>query len=66
MPRNQGSPSIPNSGGWTIVVDLSTTIEHQEVLKIGRTSRKLLRISRDPFLMKKFKKSSIKENVLGN
>jgi len=66
MPRNQECPSIPNNGGWTIVVDLSTTIKHQEVLKIGRTSRKLLRTSRDPFLMKKFKKSPIKEKVLGN
>ena len=49
-----------------IVVDLLTTIEHQEVLKIGRTSRKLLKTSRDSFLTKKFKKSSIKEKVLGN
>ena len=37
MPRNQEFPSIPNSGGLMIVVDLLTTIEHQEVLKIGRT-----------------------------
>jgi len=66
MPRNQECPSIPNNGGWMIVVNLSTTIEHQEVLKIGRTSRKLLRTSRDPFLTKKFKKSLIKEKVLGN
>ena len=47
MPRNQEFSSIPNSGRQTIVVNLSTTIEHQEVLKIGRTSRKLLRISRE-------------------
>ena len=58
-PRNQEYPNIPNSGGQMIVVKLSTTIEHQEVLKIGRTSRGL-------FLMKKFKKSPIKEKALGN
>jgi len=66
MPRNQEFPSIPNSGGQMIVVDLSITIEHQEVLKIGRTSRKLLRISRDLFLTQKFKKSLIKGKVLEN
>ena len=65
-PRNQEFSSIPNSGGRTIVVNLLTTIEHQKVLKIGRTSRKLSRTSRDPFLTKKFKKSPIKEKVLGN
>jgi len=65
-PRNQEFPSIPNSGGRTIVVDLSTTIEHQEILKIGRTSRKLLRTSRDPFLTKKFKILLIKGKILGN
>jgi len=57
--RNQEYPNIPNSGGQMIIVKLSTTIEHQEVLKIGRTSRGL-------FLMKKFKKSPIKEKALGN
>jgi len=66
MPRNQECPSIPNSGGRKSVANLSITIEHQEVLKIRSTSRKLLRTSRDPFLMKKFKKSPIKEKVLGN
>ena len=40
MPRNQKSPSIPNNGGWRNVVTLSITIEHQEVLKIGRNSRR--------------------------
>ena len=65
-PRNQEFPSIPNNGGQTIAVNLSTTIEHQEVLKIERTSRKLLRTPRDLFLMKKFKKSPIKEKVLRN
>ena len=59
MPRNQESPNIPNSGGWTSIVDLSTTIKYQEVLKIGR-------MSRDSFLTKKFKKLPIKEKVLGN
>jgi len=59
MPRNQEYPNIPNSCGQMIVVELSTTIEHQKVLKIRRTSRGL-------FLMKKFKKLPIKEKVLRN
>jgi len=40
MPRNQEYPSIPNSGGQIIIVEPSITIEYQEVLKTGKTSRK--------------------------
>ena len=66
MLRNQEFSSTPNSGGWTNVVDLSTTTEHQEVVKTGNTSRILSRTSSDPFLTKKFMKSPIKEMVLGS
>jgi len=66
MPRNQKSPSIPNNGGWRNAVALSITIECQEVLKIGRNSRRQLKMSRDHFLTIKFKKLRTRVMVLEN
>jgi len=39
-PRNLDFPNIPSNGGWMNAVILSTTIEQQEALKIGRISRR--------------------------
>jgi len=66
MPSNQKSPSIPNNSRQRNVVALSITIEHQEVSKIGRNSRRQLKTSRDHFSTIKFKKLRTRVVVLGN
>jgi len=47
MPRIRESPNIPSNGGQTNVAVLSIITGHQEVLIIGRISRRLLRTPRD-------------------
>jgi len=56
MQKNPKNPSTPNNGGQKIVVVLSITTEHQEVLRTGRNSRRLSKTSRDLFSMTKSKK----------
>jgi len=38
--RNQEFPNIPSNSGQMNIVVLLTTIEQQEALKIGRTSKR--------------------------
>ena len=66
MPRNQEYPSTLNNGSWTNVVEPSTTIETQDLQKIGKISRKSSRMSKDCILMIKSKKLPIKGKALGN
>ena len=66
MPRNQELPNTPSSGGLTNAAILLTSIDRLEVSKIGRTSKRWLRTSKEIFLMLKSKKLLIKVANLGN
>ena len=60
MQRNQDYLNIPNNDGQKIAAVLSTSTDHQEVLRIGRISRRLSKTPRDLSLTTKFKKLQIK------
>jgi len=64
--KNQEYLNIPNNGGQKIAAVLSTSTDHQEVLRIGRNSRRLSKTPRDHSSMTKFKKLQIKVTVPGN
>jgi len=64
MPRIRESPNIPSNGGQTNVAVLSIITGHQEVLIIGRISRRLLRTPRDLSSTQRFKKLLVKVIVL--
>ena len=66
MPRIWESPNIPSNGGWTNIAVLSIITGHQEVLIIGRISRRLLRTLRDLSSTQRFKKLLAKVMVLGS
>ena len=66
MQKNQDYRNIPNNGGWKSAAVLSTPTDHQEVLRIGRISRRLSKPPRDYSLTTKFKKLQIKIVVLRN
>ena len=66
MQKNQEYLNIPNNGGWKIAAILLISTDHQEVLRIGRNSRRLSKIPRDHSSMTKFKKLQVKVMVPGN
>jgi len=65
-PKNRELPNTPSSGGLMNAAILLTSIDRLEVLKIGRTSRRWLRTSKEIFLMLKSKKLLTKVADLGN
>jgi len=66
MQKNRKFPSTPNNGGQKNVNGLSIITDYQEVSKTGRSSRKQSKMSRDPSLTTKFKKSQIKVEAHGS
>jgi len=64
MPRNQELPNTPSSGGLRNAAILLTSIDRLEVLKIGRTSRRWLRMSKRDFFDAKIQEVANKSRRL--